>query len=254
MGLGSFSGAAAAQEQTEDAPEIEMLDGAAAKTAAAEARATEEYRKLSKAVRDHGNKLKPNEIKVGRAHDSDAGTVRDVVSFEVEITDGEFSGYTESYLTIGLSSSASSAVSEDTEVIQSELEYVERVDDGEPKRAAFIKPSGKERSVNFKKLAKQRQSDIGAQRTELEAELSSDSEVSSSSLVCSSCKTLVKTICKVGCSAPLAFICGLLGITVIGGLSCLTFVGLVCLVIATVGCKLTGYDKRICADRRINLC
>ncbi|WP_369332772.1 halocin C8-like domain-containing protein [Halobiforma nitratireducens] len=73
-------------------------------------------------------------------------------------------------------------------------------------------------------------------------------------MFCSACKFNVRTICRIGCSAPLAFICGLLGVSGVGGIGCVTFVGIACRIIASVGCGTTNVDEIVCQDDRLGFC
>ncbi|WP_164731977.1 MULTISPECIES: halocin C8-like domain-containing protein [Halomicrobium] len=85
---------------------------------------------------------------------------------------------------------------------------------------------------------------------------SSDSGVSTQGYTCDLCKTAVNAICFATCGAPVWFLCGLIGVgsAGIGGFACGAFIAVVCTLIAVYGCTTRGVDKKICSDRRINIC
>lgn len=82
----------------------------------------------------------------------------------------------------------------------------------------------------------------------------SGSVTATQSWSCSGCNYAVGTVCTTGCGAVGGFLCGFFGITVpVAGLSCLTFIGIVCTVADHhSGCGSAVADE-VCDDR-IGVC
>jgi halocin C8-like bacteriocin domain-containing protein len=230
-----FPGVSSAAEEPDSETEIEIewLEGPEANKVAAKARGTDEYRQLLQKTRRLGSKVRPAPENTMVARVTDGNNVRELVAFEVESSKADTS-----HLTIGMNSQR------DTVPVAA-LEFADRKEDNTRKKVTVYDASG--RGIERKVVDVEEKLNRAQ-----EAETNGGEFTTQSQTTCTGCKAAVGLICQIGCSAPLAFICGLLGITVIGGIGCLTFVAIVCGLISIFGCS-TPADE-ICRDPQLGLC
>ncbi|OAQ51225.1 hypothetical protein HTG_17945 [Natrinema mahii] len=200
---------------------------------------TPEFRKLEREVRKEGNTLADHDITAGRVDGKDR---LELVSVPIAGSSAD-----EAYLTIGRSLDSA-------EVTIASLEYVERsierpsadvqsIDDVEGTITARVVDAldGMEETVH----------DVSLDPSGPAAE--SDEISVAFDIGCAGCKTAVKQICRIGCGASTAFICGVLtGLGYITGGACFAFTQAACAAISQVGCDSPAED--ICTHPKLDLC
>lgn len=245
--------------KTSDAPwEYEDLTGRRKLDLLDTLRGTSEFEQLQSVIRKHGGELRgvPGHSRAGRL--TAKGTTREIVSIELKIDRVD-----DAYLTIGRD------VGEGVSVGM--VEYNTYTDDGIRQKSVVYDAVSQKSEATADEVSIQ-SSDTNVTRKvvkpeakvrkvlngeTLDTETSTTDGVSTMGLgdgPCDECKWAVPLICQNACGAAGGFACGFFGLISggIGGVGCLTIVGVVCGLASYYSCSASRLDNVAC--NRLGLC
>lgn len=219
----------AADEDSDSTPYNE-LGSQEAQHVLSEIEQTEEFNQLKARVDDNGGSLRKGNVIVGRVEND---TTTELVSIPVDNA-----GSDEAYLTVGKTTG-------DQEVVVATLEYVTKNEDGTAERIVFDAQQGMERSVET----------ADPDQDEFVVRPSDQLVAQDVDIGCSGCQTAIRLLCRIGCGASTAFICGVLtGAGLIVGGGCFAFTQAACRVLAAFDCAGQIDVEEVCSDPRLGLC
>lgn len=255
---------AAAGDGDEDP--ITILEGGEKMRLAREFARTEQFGVLVRQARENGHDVRstPHSIHAGRVETD--GFEREVVSYEFDVSDDD--------VRAGIVI-ARDLTTDDVEYAHLDYHYeagpgvldrIERYEAATPVARTQTGESTRDRGVEFTTIEANTEA-VSQLIDELEAHVGGDDEFSTQYFhdlpdlpdvlnisTCSGCYYASGLVCRTVCGAFGGFICGLLGITVVGAVGCVTFVKAVCYVAEKAsGC---GDDlaATICRHPTIDVC
>ncbi|WP_323190813.1 halocin C8-like domain-containing protein [Halostella sp. PRR32] len=237
LGASSVSADEFTDEDEVDTSVYDELTDAEARRAFARLSRTSEFHALAREVRERGHELDREGILVGRV---DSEEQVDLASVPIKGADAD-----EAYLTIGRSLDTGT-------VTVASLEYVEKPDADAADAQSVDDLDGTITAETVDALdgmsTSTHTADFSGSASETNAVTADDWDIG-----CWGCKKAVEQICRIGCGASTAFICGVLsGMNIIAGGGCFTFTQAACYVISKLGC---GVDyEAICSHDRLDLC
>ncbi|WP_175459731.1 halocin C8-like domain-containing protein [Natronorubrum sediminis] len=258
--IASISVSAAALEGDEDDP-ITILEGGNKRSVARELEQTEQYGSLARKAEERGQRIVLSATNIDAARVENDDFKREVVSYDLLDTDEGVDAAI--IIARDLKTSAVEFAQLDyyhtnSDGVLTEIERfeaatdVERTQEGKttPEEGIKLTTHEVDPAVFAQFSAAFDDNTVSTQFVDVPSDFPTEWDITG----CNSCYEIARLTCRYLCGAAGGFACGVLGITVVGGIGCATFVAGVCRIAdAASGC---GDDlaKTICTHDAIGAC